>query len=128
MGRGLHLANRIQTGSHPDETGALAPTGAEQRHNPWRSVGSIARFGSCCESETYQTLVDRRRFRLTAPIGRLLADPERVRPADVQHRGPVLSMLVDRNGSVRLRCYRRFSVSDSGDGAQQVRFRGLPDD
>ncbi|HEU5486232.1 MAG TPA: alpha/beta hydrolase [Microlunatus sp.] len=47
------------------------------------------------EPETYQTLVDRRRYGLTAPVGRLLADPDAV--AVIDRHVPQLAPWVREN-------------------------------
>jgi len=52
-------------------------------------------FDTTGEAETYQTLVDRRRFGLTAPIGRLLAEPVAV--AIIDRHAPQLRAWVEEN-------------------------------
>jgi len=52
-------------------------------------------FATTGEPETYQTLVDRRRFGLSAPIGRLLADPDAI--AIVDRHVPPLSAWLQEN-------------------------------
>lgn len=52
-------------------------------------------FDTTGDSETYQTLVDRRRFGLTAPIGRLLADQDAI--AIIDRHAPQLFSWVQEN-------------------------------
>ena len=64
-------------------------------------------FDTTGESETYQTLVDRRRFGLTAPIGRLLADADAF--AIIDRHAPQLFAWVQENPLVTGMCLHEIS-------------------